>query len=136
MSANAPTQTEAQQALQFMAEQVYGPAIFEKLAANGIRPRDVTEARQLLQLASTLEQAEAAGIYKSAATSEPSENQFLNHVNSRLQSALAPYANGCDTVQDGALTLVRNDPLSKTAALLYAHVLKGGEVTEDATQTS
>ena len=121
-----PTQKQAQEAVQFMAEQVYGPAFFEKLAAHGVRPNNTAEARQLLTLGATLEQAEASGLYKTAAEAE---NPFLAHVTDRLSGALSQHQ---AAPNQQAQSLVHQDPLMKAAALIYAHVAAGGETTSDA----
>ena len=124
---NLPSKGQAQQALQYMAEQVYGPAFFEKLAGYGVQPRNQAEAKQLLELGATLENAEQQGLYKSA---QDEGNPFLSYVNDRLTGALRPVKQASANVAQGALNLVQQDATTKAAALTYAHVLAGGSLSD------
>jgi hypothetical protein len=125
---------QAQQAFQFMAEQVYAPAFFDKLASYGVQPRTARESQQLLELGAILEQAEAEGHYKSAAVREAeAANPFLDHVLGRLKGALSSSAAPAVSeghLKAGALKLVQSDPVSRQAALIYGHIMSGGAVEE------
>jgi hypothetical protein len=129
MNLELPTQKQAEEAAQFFAVNVCAPAFFEKLASHGFQPSNLTEARQLLTLGATLEQAEAEGLYK-AGSADDSENEFLSHVSRRLNSALSDRTAPAD-LQKQAQELVQVDPLCKSAALIYAHLLDGGAVSEN-----
>src|SRR3990172_9955799 len=124
---NLPTAEEAKESVQFMAEQVYSPSFFQKLASHGIQPANQAEAKQLLELGSILETAEAEGHYKSAAAqAEEAVNPFLGHVLGRLQGALQPQAAQEEHLKQAALKMVAQDPVSKFAAMTYAHIMAGG----------
>lgn len=126
MSTVIPTQEQAAQAQSFMIDQIHVPAFLEKLAANGIQPRNNGEVKQLLQLGAVLAQAEANGQIKSA---EERGNPFLSHCLTRL-APKAPKVDMDTAIKMSADQLVANSQLAKTAALIYGHVAAGGEVNE------
>jgi hypothetical protein len=125
MSTPLPTQEQAKQAYSYMVDQIHVPAFFEKLAANGLEPRNQVEAQQLLQLGAVLAHAEANGQVKQAQDGNP----FLSHVLGELVQPNQPDVDAL--VKQSADALVANSDLAKTAALVYAHMATGGEVAPD-----
>lgn len=122
MSTTLPTQEQASQAYSYMIDQIHVPAFFEKLAANGIEPRNQSEAKQLLQLGAVLANAESDGRVKQASQ----ENQFLSHCLDKLNGNQQPDVDSI--VKQSADKLVSDNELAKTAALVYAHAASGGEL--------
>lgn len=125
MSTPLPTKEQAQQAHAFMVEQIHAPAFFEKLAANGLEPRNETEAQQLLQLGAVLAQKEAEVSEKQAQDGNP----FLASALDALQPA--QQRDVSVQVKQSADQLVTDSELAKTAALVYAHAISGGELADD-----
>ena len=124
-----PTNEQAREACAFMAQEIHVPAFFEKLAAHGIEPKSEAEAQQLLQLGGTLHQAEQRGQYKTAATQAQEQgNPFLDYVLEKLQSAQPSSEQVENHVKQAATTLTSDNDLARTAALVYGHVLNGGEL--------
>jgi len=127
MSNPLPTQEQAQQAHSYMVDQIHVPAFFEKLAANGLEPRNEAEAQQLLQLGAILGHAEAEGRVKQAQDGNP----FLTHVLGEFDQPGSVDVNAL--VKKSADELIGSSELAKTAALVYAHVATGGELQTDET---
>lgn len=127
MSTPLPTKVQAEQAQSFMVDQIHVPAFFEKLATNGLRPRNEAEAQQLLQLGAVLAHAKANGQIKSA---QDEGNPFLAHVLGRCKSQQEPDLDA--TIKQSADQFISENELAKTAALVYAHTASGGELAEDA----
>jgi hypothetical protein len=130
-----PTPDEANAAFHYIAEQIYGPVFFDKLAEFGICGQNDAQCEQLLRLGATLTAAEQQGLYKSAQTQANETNSpFLSHVLGRLEGALAPHmaapAPQEGQIKQGALQLVLKDELTKQAALVYDYILRGGQVAE------
>jgi len=124
---NLPTVEQASQAQAYMLEQIHVPAFFEKLAANGIEPRNEAEAQQLLQLGAVLGEAKAQGQVKSAGEAE-------NPLLTSLLSEHAPQQPARDVdafVKENADKLVANSELARNAALVYGHAAMGGELAEE-----
>jgi len=124
---NLPTVEQAGQAQAYMLEQIHIPAFFEKLAANGIEPRNEAEAQQLLQLGAVLGEAREQGQIKSASEAE-------NPLLSSLLNDFAPQdpAPGVDEfVKENADKLVANSELARNAALIYGHAAMGGDLEQE-----
>lgn len=130
-----PTKQAAVESEAWLAENAHAPALFEKLSsAYGIRPRNQTEARQLLQMGATLAAKHRAGQYKTAAEAKEEEpNPFLGHALGALSVAETPAATRYQEsyIKQAALELVRSNPIAKTAGLVYGHALQGGEFAEE-----
>jgi hypothetical protein len=134
-----PTETQANEACAFMAAEVHAPAFFEKLASvYGIRPRTQAEAAQLLQLGAVTYAAAQNGQYKSAAMQAQQQkeegNPFLTNLLNQMTPAAQPQVDLETHVKQAALKAVKQDELTKTAALVYLHLLSGGEVTPEQTE--
>lgn len=129
MSDQLPTKEQATQAYSYMLDEIHAPAFFEKLAANGLEPRNEAEAKQLLQLGAILGQQETTTAEKTAKDGNP----FLSHVLDKLD----PAGNHSGPVQydarikQGSDELIRTSDTAKTAALIYAHAANGGELAPD-----
>jgi len=108
-----------------MIDRIHVPAFFEKLAANGMTPRNDAEAQQLLQLGAVLAQAEADGRTKQA---QDENNPFLTHVLAGLQAQQQPDADAL--VKQSADQMIGESDYATTAASVYAHVASGGELAE------
>jgi len=126
MSNQLPTQDQAIQAQSYMIDQIHVPAFLEKLAGYGIQPRNQAEVKQLIQLGAVLAEAEDSGRIKSAADSE---NPFLAYL---LQGAMPKQASVDlnTSIAYNASQLIRGNELAKTAALIYGHVVGGGELAQ------
>jgi hypothetical protein len=124
-----PTEQQAIEAQSFMSQEIYGPALFDKLASYNVRPRTQAEAAQFLKLASELADKEARGLYKTAAQAQAEVgNPFLAHCLGQLGiNAPSPAAMGGQLEKDAAEFVAQN-PIAKNAALVYAHLLAGGQV--------
>ncbi len=94
-----------QESAQYMAENVYGPTFFAKLASYGIQPGNETEAERLLEIGAMLEHVDNEDMQKTAAA-DPG-TAFLDFAATNLQQA----------VVGGKPQL---DPQAKLAALAYA----------------
>ncbi len=127
MSTPLPTKEQAAQAHSFMVDQIHVPAFFEKLAANGLRSKTNAEQQQLLQLGAVLTHAEANGQVK---TAQDKGNPFLAHVLGQLTKQQQS-ADVDDMIKQSADQLIGSSELAKTAALVYAHTVAGGELAED-----
>jgi hypothetical protein len=113
-----------------MASEIHAPAFFEKLSAYGIAPRTQAEADQLLELGVTLYSAESQGQYKSAAdAAQEQRNPFLDAVLNRFVPG--QQAASDDQIKAAALQAVQGDDIVKAAALVYNHVMSGGELAAD-----
>ena len=131
MSTQLPTKEQAAQANSFMVDQIHVPAFFEKLAANGLKPRTEAESKQLLQLGAVLAHAETNGQTK---TAQDAGNPFLAHVLGQLTQQQQPDVDAM--IKQSADQLIGDSEIAKTAALVYAHTVAGGELAEDtATET-
>ena len=135
-----PTVQMAAESEQWLSEQVHAPAFFEKLAAAGIEPRSQAEARQLLTMGSQLYQLEQDGQYKTAAAeADETPNPFLAHCLDRLGVDSQQHAGATRHqeayVKQAALETVRHNPIALHAGLVYDHVVRGGELAEDAEPT-
>ena len=126
MSTPLPTKEQAAQAHSFMVDQIHVPAFFEKLASNGLRSRTKAEQQQLLQLGAVLVHAEANGQTK---TAQDKGNPFLSHVLGQLAQSQQPDVDAM--IKKTADQLIGDSELAKTAALVYAHTVAGGELAED-----
>jgi hypothetical protein len=108
-----------------MIDQIHVPAFLEKLASYGIQPRNRAEVKQMIQLGAVLAEAEDTGRIKSA---QDTENPFLTHL---LQNAMPKYATDVDAaIATSAAQLVQSNDLAKTAALIYGHIVGGGEIAQ------
>jgi len=124
-----PTEEQAKEACAFMAVEVHAPAFFEKLAAHGIQPRNQAEADQLLQLGAVLHQGETDGQYKSAAVvAQEQENPFLSAVLGRFAPQGPTQRDVDDHIKTASQQAVEQDGLVKAAALVFNHVMSGGDV--------
>jgi len=127
MSEMLPTVEQATEACDYMATRVHAPAFFEKLAEFNIAPRNDAEAAQMLQLGAMLHQAEIDGQYKTAADAmNEAENPFL----AQALGQFVPGDTALGSVKEAALAAVNEDDLVKAAALVYGHVVSGGDVAE------
>jgi hypothetical protein len=80
-----------------------------------------------------LQQAEEQGTFKSAGAKSTEGNSFLAHAIEKLAgTSQQPDPATLDKqMLDGAVALVKESPLIKNAALVYAHAVQGGELAED-----
>jgi hypothetical protein len=132
--ATLPTAEQAEQACNFMAQEVHAPAFFEKLAAHDIYPRTQAEAAQLLEMGVELHQAELEGRYKTAAVAEQEQaNPFLAHAMGQLQPQMPAHVQSDDMLKAAAAQIAEQDPVVKTAAELYGYLLGGGEIQPERT---
>lgn len=128
MSTPLPTRDQAIQAQSYMIDQIHVPAFLEKLASYGIQPRNRAEVKQMIQLGAVLAEAEDSGRIKSA---QDEENPFLAHLLKNAMPKQASANTDLDTaVAYDAAQLVQTNELAKTAALIYGHVVGGGEIAE------
>lgn len=132
---NLPTKQAAAESEQLMATEFFVPALLEKLAVYDIQPKNEAEVGQLVQLGAMLQQAEEQGTFKAAADQTgQKENSFLAHAITKLAGTSHPDPATLDEqLFNGAVDLVKANPLAKNAALVYAHAVNGGELTADET---
>jgi adenine-specific DNA glycosylase len=129
---NLPTQEQAAEAYSYLAQEYFMPALFTKLAsAYNIKPKNKTEMAQLLQLGDYLAAAEAQGQLPQP---EETPNPFLTHVLQKAAAMAAPAGSPQEdaNAQFAAKQIVTQDPLAKTAALLYGYCAAGGPLAEAA----
>ncbi len=121
-----PTVKQAEEALAFISQELDGPAYFARLAEHGIEPRTQKEAEQLFEIGVALSGAAQDGQLKQAA--EGGDNAFLSEALNRLN----PLANVPQEQLDAySKEAAEKLPLAKAAAMVYAHMLNGGEIVED-----
>ena len=125
-----PNVKQAEEAMAFLSQEIDGPAYFARLAEHGIEPRTQKEAEQLFEVGLLLDGAAQDGQLKQA--SAGGDNAFLNEALRRLnpmadvpQEQLEAYS------KEAAEKL----PLAKAAALVYAHMLNGGEVADESSES-
>jgi len=129
-----PTESQAEAACNYMAAEIHAPAFFEKLSSLGIEPRTEAEAGQLLEIGAMLHRAEAKGQYKSAAAvAQEQTNPFLAAVLDRFRPQ-ATQEDVDETLNKFAAEAVQSDELAKAAALIFNHVIAGGELAKDKTE--
>jgi hypothetical protein len=124
-----PTEEQAKESYAYMAQEIYAPAFFEKLAAQDIRPQNEKEAQQLLQLGDELAAAEAQGLHKASADAGDGDNPFLTHALNRVRGVSAAAVAPEDRIKHAGAQLAHQDTIAKNAALIYGHMLQGGEIT-------
>jgi len=102
------------EACQFMASEVHAPAFFSKLAAHGIVPSNDEEASELLMLGAKLQEAELQDIELGVSSNIVKQANVLRD----------------DVIEESkidkiAVDFAKQQPLAKTAALIYANVTAG-----------
>lgn len=130
-----PTKQAAAESEAWLEDNALGPACLEKLATvYGIRPRGAKEIAQILQMGAVLAKKHRDGQYKTAAEVEQERpNPFIDHAMAVLgvsQTKTASHHND-DYVKQASLDLAKTNQLALNAALIYDHVLHGGELQDD-----
>lgn len=127
---NIPTEKQASEAGEWIMENLHVPAFFEKLAANGIQPRNAAEAQQLLSMGAVLAAKAQESQEKDASdTGNPFLDSCLQELGQQPSQSVEQY------VKSNADALVKDSELAKKAALIFAHVAAGGETQEPAENT-
>lgn len=122
-----PTEDQARESCAFMAQEIHVPAFFEKLAQYDIRPKTEAEAQQMLQYGALLHQAEQNGQLKTA-TETDEGNPFLAHVINKLAAVQPSEQQTTDYVEKLAHCMAADNDIARMAALVYGHVVAGGDV--------
>jgi hypothetical protein len=125
MTTALPTKEAAAQAETFLADEVFVPALFEKLAEYDITPSTEEEASQLIQLGAMLQQAEGQGTFK-AAQAPANSNAFLTQAIDKL----AYYTQEPATPANVGLAVAQANPLAKSAATIYQYLQSGGALSD------
>jgi uncharacterized protein with NAD-binding domain and iron-sulfur cluster len=123
-----PTEAQAREASDYLSQEYFMPTLFTKLAnAYNIRPTTKTDMANLLQLGDYLAAAESSG--QLAQADEP--NPFLAHALQKAAQLATPARSPQDeaAAEQVAKQLVSQDPLAKTAALLYGYCAAGGQLS-------
>lgn len=123
MSEFKPTKKQAQEARDFLTYEIDAPAFFTRLAELGVQPRNEKEAEDLYSIGLALQGAAGSQV-KESSDSNPFLAEALNRLNPMAgipQEELDAYAKAA----------AEQLPLAKAAALVYNHVLNGGELVDD-----
>lgn len=119
MATQTNDKAAADSAVEFIAERVYGPAYFEKLASYGIVPKTDDDARYLLALGHEL--AEKAETQKAAAAKTPAgPNAFLKAAYDSLRGTEAVAQDHDARLLLAAIKTAAAKPELQNAALLFA----------------
>jgi hypothetical protein len=123
MSEFKPTKKQADEALAFLSHEIDAPAYFTRLAELGIQPRNEQEAEDMFKIGLALEGTQTAQTKESA-----DRNPFLAEALRRLDpTSDVPQAE----LDKYAKAAAEQLPLAKAAALVYSHIVRGGELAED-----
>ena len=123
-----PSKEAAEQAEQYLANEIFVPSFFEKLAQHGIQPTTRAEVSQLLEMGVLLQQAEEQGTFKAASTEQG--NAFLTAAIEKLSSQQEPAS-----TDEIAAAVVQGNEMAKSAALLFNHIQSGGKTADDPPET-